>query len=339
MGRAKAIRAWLLAGGLVLFIYLILEAGPSEMLAFLVRIGWGLPVIAALYAGYQGLRAWALRLSVLPPAALPFRDALGVRVSGEAIQFLTSTGPFVAEPSKALLLARRGLTTTEGFAATIGEYLAYTLVSAVLLGGATAYVLAQLVVGPAIRRVAIGLFVVSTLFVLVAAVAIAKRIYLIGEVVKRAGRLPVIGRRVRAEARDVRRMEDALLGVLHERPGRFARVLLVESLAHAVLVVELWYILQISDARTMLAHALFLESASKFTTLAFFFIPGQLGASERVYAVLFDAIGLTSTLGVGVALARRVRTVLATGAGLAVLALFTRHSRTLGPRDAAQDGA
>jgi len=338
---ANALRTVLLAGGLVLFVYVILEAGPAELLAFLVHMGWGVPVIAALYAGYQGLRAWALRLSVPQPTALAYRDALGVRVSGEAIQFLTSTGPFLAEPSKALLLARRGLTTTEGVAATIGEYLAYTLVSAVLLGGATAYVLAQLDVGPVVRRVAIGLLVVSALFVLVAAVAIANRIYLIGGVVKRVGRLPGVGRRLRAEASDVRRMEDALLSVLRERPGRFALILLVEALAHAVLVAELWYILQLSDARAMFAHALFLESASKFTSLAFFFIPWQLGASEGVYALLFDAIGLTSTLGVGVALARRVRSVLATGVGLAVLALFTRHSRPngahvteeAGPRD------
>ena len=71
--------------------------------------------------------------------ARAFADALDVRLSGEAIQFLTSTGPLLAEPSNALLLAQRGLTRPEGFAATIGEYLAYTFVSAVMLARGMAY--------------------------------------------------------------------------------------------------------------------------------------------------------------------------------------------------------
>lgn len=79
-------------------------------------------------------------------------------------------------------------------------------------------------------------------------------------------------------------------------------------------------------------------SADCPASLAFFFIPWQLGASEGVYALLFDTLGLTSTLGVGVALARRVRSVLATGVGLAVLALFTRHSRPNGPHATEQAG-
>jgi hypothetical protein len=123
------LRTFLLIVGLIVLAYLVLELGPREILALLSRIGWGFVPIAALYAGHQALRAWALRLSAARPDAVAYADALAVRFSGEAIQFLTSTGPFLAEPSKALLLGRRGLTKPEGFAATIGEYLAYTFVS------------------------------------------------------------------------------------------------------------------------------------------------------------------------------------------------------------------
>ena len=319
------LRTLLLIAGIIVAVYLVLATGPGEILALLARIGWGFVPIATLYGGHQALRAWALRLSAARPGAVAYGDALAVRLSGDAIQFLTSTGPFLAEPSKALLLVRRGLTTTEGFAVTIGEYLAYTFVSAVMLAVAMGYLVARVDVGAGLRNTAIGLVVVSATFLAVSAVAIYKRIYLIGGVMRRVGELPVIRRRMRLDAQAVRRMEDLLLGVLRERPGRFARILLLEILAHAVLVTELWWILRISEVASGFERARLLESASKFIGLAFFFIPGQVGASEGVNLVLFRALGLSGAAALGVALARRVRSVLAAAAGLGALALITRQ--------------
>jgi hypothetical protein len=134
-----------------------------------------------------------------------------------------------------------------------------------------------------------------------------------------------VGDRLRLDEDAVRRMEDLLLGVLHERPGRFARILILETLAHAILVVELWWILRMSGLSAGFDRAFLLESGNKFTGLAFFFIPGQMGASEGVNIVLFRALGLSGAAGVGVALARRVRSALAAGVGLAALALFIRR--------------
>jgi hypothetical protein len=325
------LRTLLLIAGVIISVYLILETGPGEILALLARIGWGFVPVAMLYEGHQALRAWALRLSAARPCAVAYGDALAVRLSGDAIQFLTSTGPFLAEPSKALLLGRRGLTTTEGFAATIGEYLAYTFVSALMLAVAMGYFVARVDVGPALRNTALGLLVVSATFLAVSAVAISNRIYLIGGVVRRLGALPVVGHRVRLDAQAVRRMEDLLLRVLRERPGRFARILLLEILAHAVLVTELWWILRMSGVASGFERALLLESASKFVGLAFFFIPGQVGASEGVNVVLFRAVGFSSAAGLGVALARRVRSVIAAAVGLGAFALITRQPTARGP--------
>jgi Lysylphosphatidylglycerol synthase TM region len=321
------LRAFFLIVGLSVSVYLVLALGPRDILALLSRIGWGFVPIAGLYAGYQAARAWALRLSAARPGAIAYADAIAVRFSGEAIQFLTSTGPFLAEPSRALLLGRRGLTKPEGFAAAIGEYLAYTFVSAVLLAIAMGYFVARVDLSSALRNTAVALLAVSVVFLAVSAVAIANRIYLIGGVIKRLGRLPIIGRRVQLDAEAVRRTEDLLLGVLRERPGRFTQILLLETLAHAILVVELWWILRMSELASGFDLAFLLESATKFTGLAFFFIPGQIGASEGVNIVLFHALGFSGAAGVGVALARRVRSALAAAAGLLALALIMRRAR------------
>lgn len=271
------------------------------------------------------MRAWALCLCTVGPRAVAFADAVAVRFSGEAVQFLTSTGPFVAEPTKALLLGRRGLTKTEGFAATIAEYLAYNFVAAAMLAGAMWYLLARVDLGRALGDTAAALLVFALAFLVVAAVAIAGRIYLIGSVMTWLGKLPAFGSRVRVEGQAVRRMEDLLLGILRDRPGRFALVILIELAAHAVLVLELWWILRMIDVDAGFGRALVLESASKFTGLAFFFVPGQLGAAEGVNAVLFRTLGLAAATGVGVALARRLRGLLAAAVGLGAIALLTKR--------------
>ena len=115
------LRTLLLIGGIIVAVYLVLATGPGEILAPLARIGWGFVPIATLYGGHQALRAWALRLSAARPGAVAYGDALAVRLSGDAIQFLTSTGFFLAEPSKPLLRRPRVhiRVRTRGFSRTI----------------------------------------------------------------------------------------------------------------------------------------------------------------------------------------------------------------------------
>jgi hypothetical protein len=62
--RGRMARALVLAAGLALLAYLVAVLGAGAILAFLGRIGWGFLPIAALYLGYQLLRA-------LAPAACP----------------------------------------------------------------------------------------------------------------------------------------------------------------------------------------------------------------------------------------------------------------------------
>ena len=319
------LRLLALAIGLALLAYLVVALGPGEILAFLGRIGWGFLPIAALYLCYQALRGLALKASVVAPGGLSAGEALAIRLSGESVQLLTSTGPWLAEPAKALLLARRGLSTAAGFAATIAEYLAYKFVTAVMLAGAMAFLLVRVDLNGAVRHAAAVLLVGSVAFLAVAAIAIVTRTHLIGWAVARLGALPLVGHHLRLDAGPVRQMEDDLLEVLRERPARFATVTLLEVAANALLVLELWTILWLSGVVVSPGRALLMESAVKFTGVAFFFVPAQVGAAEGVNAVLFETLGLAASAGVGLSLARRIRSLLAAGLGLGALALLTRR--------------
>jgi hypothetical protein len=318
------VRALFLLIGVAVFLYLFIQLGPAAVLEMLGRIGWGAVTIALVYAAFQALRAIALTLSVTSAQRLRVRDALWIRLSGEAVQFLTFTGPFLAEPAKAMLLKGRGLKATEGFAATLTEYLAYTFTAAALSIGALSWILAHGMVSGGVRTGAIAILCVMAGFLAIAAVAIAMRVHLLGAVLARVASLPGIRRRLRPNMAEVHHVEDLLLGIMHDRPARFARILVVEAAGHAVHISELYVILRALELGAGFGMATLIEGATKFIGLAFFFVPGQVGASEGAHAIIFEAVGLPAAAGFTVPFVRRIRSVVVAGLGLVGLSWLTR---------------
>ena len=323
-------RSWRLAFllcGLALLAGLVWAVGPADILAMVRRIGWsGLPIVG-LYAAYHLLGAVALQACVLRSGVLRFRDALGVRLAGESLQVLTAGGPVLGEPAKAWLLGSRGLTLTESFAATLTEYLIYTFVSAALMIAVLGYLVAFVPVPRAVGGVALILLAVAAIFLVASMAAILRRFYLIGAIVSGIGRLPIVSRRVNLDITAVHRMEDLLLEILHERPARFAWVALIQTLAHLLLVAELGWLLLRLGLPSPVGNAWLLDIGTKATGLAFFFVPGQIGAAEGVYAVACQALGLPVAAGVAISLVRRLRSLATAAAGLGTFWVLSRTSR------------
>ena len=65
-----------------------------------------------------------------------------------------------------------------------------------------------------------------------------------------------------------------------------------------------------------------MEGGVKFIAIAFAFIPGQFGALEGTYALVFAAIGLPAAVGLTVALVRRMRGLLVASVGVVMLAFL-----------------
>jgi hypothetical protein len=121
-------------------------------------------------------------------------------------------------------------------------------------------------------------------------------------------------------------MENLLLGILHDRPGRAAAIMLAEIAGQVALVLELTWIMWALEFRTPVMSALVIEAATKFITVIFFFVPLQLGASEGTYAVIFDALGLSAAAGFSISFFRRFRSLLIASVGLAALNTLTRRA-------------
>jgi glycosyltransferase 2 family protein len=315
---------FLLLGTIVLGL-LLWHLGPGEILRTFAQLGWHSLPILICYVIYQVMRAAALRFSILRWRRVSFRDALWIRLSGDAMQSLTFTGPFLGEPTKAWLLKSRGLTLTEGFAATLTEYLINLILSAAMSVGALLYLLRAGTLPPPAAGAAEGLLYVSAAFLVTAVVAIGLRVYIIGSVIEKLGRIGVLRGRLKPDVPAINRMEDLLLGVLRDRLARAAVIVLVEIGAQAALVLEIAWILYALGLAAPAIHPLIIEAAAKFTTVAFFFVPLQVGASEGAFAVIFVALGLPAAAGFSLAFFRRLRSLLIASAGLAALDRLTRQ--------------
>jgi hypothetical protein len=322
-----------LAVGCSLFAYLLVRLGPSQILQLLLRIGWRFLLVLAIYPFFELARAAALK-KCIGGEGWPYRDLLRVRVAGEAVEYLTFTGPFLAEPTKALLLRNRGLPPERAFAATISEYLMYSFTSAAMAIGGTIYLLHNFELSAPVTLVAYIVLSFAALLVAVPAVAIAARIYLIGSIVNALRKAPRIGKHVQVDQATLRATEDGIFSILRTRPLRFVTVLLLEFLAHGCLVLELFVLLRSVGQPVSLVAPVVIESVTKFINLGFFFIPAQMGAAEGVYAAVFHALGLPASAGFSVAFARRLRNLLVSAAGLAFLNALRRRghpSPNVGP--------
>jgi hypothetical protein len=320
-------RIVLLVGGAALLAVLIRQLGVSDIVDALARVGWFFVVVLLLGGLHHATRALALHECVLRPGVIRYRDALAIRLSGEAIQSLTLTGPVLAEPTKAWLLETRGLTLTEGFAATIAEYLLYTFVTAAMSIAGLAYILSSVELPATAAAIAIGIICACGVFLAVSTVAIARRFYLIGTIIAWLARVGVLRGRLTPDMAWINRMEDLLLTVLRDSPARCLTIATLEAAAQGVLVLELLWLLRALDVTVPGVVAFAIEASIKFFEFAFLFVPLQLGVAEGSYAEIFDVMRLPLAAGFAVAFVRRLRGLTIASLGLALLALATRHRR------------
>lgn len=313
--------------GAALFIALTIQLGMGEIVAMLRHLGWQFLTVTLLYGACQLARATALWGCLLARGTAAYRDLLWIRLSGEAVQFLTFTGPFLAEPAKAWLLKQRGVTTREAFAAVITEYLIYTFLSAGMTIVGLSYIRAHFALDGALATATRVIVFAMAAFLIVSAIAIVFRIYLIGRIIDGVSRLPFVRRHLRPDMEWINRMEDLLLAILRDRPLRLLAIMAVDLVAHGLLVFELYWILRALNLAFPAIYPFLVEATIKFVSLAFFYIPTQLGAAEGTYAVVFDVLGLATAAGFAVALVRRLRTLLVAGAGLIAMSWLSGPSK------------
>src|SRR5262249_19444495 len=301
--------------GVIALVLVVRHIGAAMIAGMIRQIGWSLVTITLLYALHTALRGIAL-WQTLPARILPLRSVVGIRFCAEGLEMLTLTGPFLAEPAKAWLLYRRGLAGAHAFA-SVADALLHNL------SGAGWPPPALLILGthrppppfPNIpAKIMLAGVAVLTIGCIIAGLTGRG---LVAPPVRAAVRL-VAPRRADALVSRIESVEAVLVSVLHDDPARLAAVLGVEFAGHGLLALEIFVALDALGLHPRVFTAFVIEGAVKFIGAVFFFVPGQLGVAEGVYAVLLPALGFPAAAGVTIALIRRVRALAVGATGLLI---------------------
>jgi hypothetical protein len=300
------VRIALLCLGVAVLCAVLYFMGVREIAALARRSGWSIVWMAGLYAVQLAIRGWVIWRS-LPAPRLPLGETVRIRFAAEAVELLTFTGPFLAEPAKGYMFIRRGVPPAQAAGVIVFEFLTYTVVAAAMaLVGLLVLLSRHAFTGGVHTAIVVLVWVLGAFTAGVVWAAITGT-----GLLAPAARLlrPLLGAERSADVvENVASMEGHLLDILHRNPSRFVEALAAETAAHTLLAVEIFILFSALGFHGLRADPIIVEGGVKFINAVFVFIP-------------VGALGYPAALGVTLSLMRRVRGYLVAGLGLVLAPL------------------
>jgi hypothetical protein len=311
--RARLLNILFAAIGLILLVYTVQRVGGwSSIVDGVATIGWWLVAVVALGAFRMVCRTRAWMACANDPQ-LRFGDAFKAWLVSDAMGNITPLGLLASEPTKILMMRKTRISTVTSIASVTIENAFYTAsVLVVLLTGTWLFL--QRTNVPAgleqISEVIIGgaaIFVIGSIWVLRTRPAVISRFSPL--IAKLTGKTD-------APAEAIREVEARIYAVPQWPIGRLLHVTSWEAAFHIAAVAEVFLVLRLLVPDITVAEAFLLESAGRFVTVAFKFVPYRLGIDEIGSGAVATALGLPPATGVTLALVRRLRILILNAIGL-----------------------
>lgn len=301
--------------GVALLIFTVQRVGGwPAVVSGIASVGWWFILVIFLGAARMACRARAWVVCAKQtgtrnrePGAgrLSFNHAFAAVLAGDAAGNLTPLGVLASEPTK-ILLSRTRISTVSSIASVAIENAFYIgSVGIVLLAGTWIF-LQRADVPAGLEQISEAILVVVAITGVIGIWAARTRPAVLSRlaplVTKLAGRSD-------APADAVREVESRIYGVLQWPATRILHVASWEALFHVLAVAEVWMVLRLlpGGGQITLVDAFLLESAGRFVTIAFKFVPYRLGIDEMGSGAVAQVLGLPPATGVTLALVRRLR--------------------------------
>jgi hypothetical protein len=301
-----------LLSGAVLFGFAVERIGPGHVIRDLKAMSGGVVVILVfgLVRMFLQTRSWSIALRQ-DGIHSNTTELMFLRLASQGIGYLTVLGPVASEPIKIRLLERYGGSAT---AATLVDTGLYWLSAALVLiaGGAsapsilahnqTASLLLALIAG-------IGIF------------ALLRRQFFLN----RLG--SSLGTHSPGWLTKATRIESEVRKFACEHPAAIRQMFLLDVACQALLLAEVATALYFLHLPLRGGTVLSIEAGSRAVRMIGGWLPARIGADESGAAAVFAALGLPAAAGLALAVARRIRDMLNTFAGLTWLAWRARSAR------------
>ncbi len=309
--------AFILGFGLLVFV--INRVGIQPVFDALLRVGFGFFIVVAISGTRHFLRTIAMRAAV--PAEhrrITFMQAFTARLGGEAISFLTFTGPLLGEATKVALLRKR-VPLTYGVPALVVDNLLYNLSVVFFVMSGACVMLFTYHLPPLVYYVLIGIASVAALGIAAAAFAARRRVMLLTWSIDQLARLRLSPKVILRKRHHIYHLESKVYDFYKHHPAAFFGMIACNLAAHATSVVEVFVTLKLLGFTPQLAQAYIIESLTKVINFAFAFVPGTIGVYEGGTEVILQTLGFAAATGVTLALVRKAAIVFWTSLGLLVL--------------------
>ena len=312
--------------GLGLLVFVLNRVGLQPVFDALTQIGWGLFLLIGVSGLRHLLRALSMRAAV-PREHRRFTvmQALSTRLGGEAVTFLTFTGPLLGEATKAALLKKRVPLET-GVQALVVDNLLYN-VSVVLfiLSGAVVMMSAYDLPDAAHYSLLFIAFCAVAALSLVA-LAVSRRVKPVSWLLETLSRRGWEPKFLRKRDEHIHRVESNVYDFYQTRRRAFFAIVGLDLLAHVSSVLEVYLTLRMLGLRPAASAPFIIESLTKVINFMFSFVPGTIGVYEGGTELILRTLGFAAATGVTLGLVRKAGMVFWTGMGL--LALTSRGVRS-----------
>jgi len=314
--------------GVVLLGYMVFRTGPGAVWKQIQEVGWGLAVIVMLGGLAQLVKTWAWRQTfTCDISALSWSRSFGAQLTSDAVGQFGFAGKLLGEGLRVSMVdAAVPLADAISSSAIDGGLHTFTAAIVTVLGIAATLLLAPL---PSSWRV-YALLVATVLIAVVglAGVAVASRWQLMGNAARAIGRLPWLYKFVPSKLPIIDSAERNLLTFYRENPAAFYANLTLNSLWHAMAVLEVYVILHFMGIRIGVVGACAVEGLTKVINLVGVVSPGNFGTYEGGNILIASLFGVSGTAGLTLALCRRARGMFWAVVGAACVAIMRAGRRS-----------
>jgi putative ABC transport system permease protein len=306
--------------GLGLLVYIINRVGVQPIFDALVRIGFfGFLVVVAISGSRHVLRTIAMSSAVpREHRHFSFLQAFAARIGGEAISFLTFTGPLLGEATKVALLRKR-VPLTYGVPALVVDNLIYNLSVVFFILSGACVMLFTYSLPPVVYYSLVAIALIAALGIVAAGLAAKRRIMLLTWVLDQMARLRLSPKVILKRRQHIYHIESKVYDFYKHHPGVFFGMIACNLLAHVSSVMEVYITLRLLGYQPNIAQAYIIESLTKVINFVFAFVPGTIGVYEGGTEVVLQTLGFAAATGVTLALVRKAGTVFWTTIGLFIL--------------------
>ena len=309
--------------GMALLGVIIAQTDLAEVARRVAQMGWGMAIVIGLYFVTFGIDSltWQVTLTGAPLNLRWLGRMWKVRLVGEAFNMTVPAGGMGGEPVKAVLLKTHyDVDYRDGVASMFLAKTANMIGLALFLASGFALMLGHGAIPDGYKAAAgIGLAGFAAATVIFFSI---QRLKLSSSAAARLSRWR-LGRWLAGGMEHIHEVESRFVEFYGGRKARFAAVVALAVASWVIGVFETYYALTFLGGEVTIMDAWVIEAMAQMMRMGSFFIPASIGVQDGAFVLMCAAITGSPSLGVAVALVRRLREIIWVGAGFTLASVFS----------------